>query len=291
MQKAHLNQARLSDQLYSTTTHLLLELLQNADDNAYDPSVTPTVKITFGQDDHFPFLLIRCNETGFDSANVEAICRIAHSTKKGAKFRNAGYIGEKGIGFKSVFRVASQVWITSNGYNFMLDRTERLGMVKPIWTAFPAQHQLDTQGTQMLLKLVESANDSNDILAVKREVGRLDSRLLVFLRKIKTLQLEVSDSAGGSWQRTESCSSITSHGGEAVTLCTRSGKSESSSIHLVQKATCTAMPAIVAREGLEQSEVVLSFPINNNGDPITQTCLAYAYLPIKSYGFLVCSEH
>lgn len=42
------------------------------------------------------------NERGFSPANVRALCDVGRSTKgKGG----LGYIGQKGIGFKSVFRV------------------------------------------------------------------------------------------------------------------------------------------------------------------------------------------
>lgn len=42
------------------------------------------------------------NERGFSAQNIRALCDVGNSTKKGS---NAGYIGKKGIGFKSVFRV------------------------------------------------------------------------------------------------------------------------------------------------------------------------------------------
>lgn len=59
-------------------------------------------------------LLIFNNERGFFPSNVESICRVGKSTKKGN--RDKGYIGEKGIGFKSVFMISSQPHIFSNGY-------------------------------------------------------------------------------------------------------------------------------------------------------------------------------
>lgn len=42
------------------------------------------------------------NEQGFSFNNIRALCDVGNSTKKGL---NTGYIGKKGIGFKSVFRV------------------------------------------------------------------------------------------------------------------------------------------------------------------------------------------
>ena len=83
--------ARLSEDLYSSQTHFLMELIQNADDNEYAVStMTPEVHFVLHQD----YLLIFNNETGFSEENVRALCAVAKSTKS----QRTGYIGEKGIG-------------------------------------------------------------------------------------------------------------------------------------------------------------------------------------------------
>lgn len=77
---------RLSDELYSKSTHFLLEFIQNADDNSYKWGVTPSLRLKL-EDGR---ITIQCNELGFTEANVKAICRIGASTKKGKQ----GYIGK-----------------------------------------------------------------------------------------------------------------------------------------------------------------------------------------------------
>lgn len=72
--------------------------MQNADDNIYPENVEPT--LTFILQDSG--IVVLNNEQGFSTENIRALCDIGNSTKKGS---NAGYIGQKGIGFKSVFRV------------------------------------------------------------------------------------------------------------------------------------------------------------------------------------------
>lgn len=47
-------------------------------------------------------IIVLNNEQGFSAMNIRALCDVGNSTKKGS---SAGYIGQKGIGFKSVFRV------------------------------------------------------------------------------------------------------------------------------------------------------------------------------------------
>ena len=74
-----------------------MEVIQNADDNKYAKDKTPTVSITV-----FPkHVKIECNEDGFSKENIQALCRTGRSSKK----LGQGYTGEKGIGFKSVFKV------------------------------------------------------------------------------------------------------------------------------------------------------------------------------------------
>jgi len=72
--------------------------VQNADDNIYPEDIEPT--LTFILQDKG--IIVLNNERGFSADNIRALCDVGNSTKKG---RNAGYIGKKGIGFKSVFRV------------------------------------------------------------------------------------------------------------------------------------------------------------------------------------------
>jgi hypothetical protein len=97
----------LSASLYSSDVHFIMELVQNSDDNAYLPNVIPTIKIEL-----FPHaLLVFNNEIGFQEKNIVAVCNVGGSTKQGM----AGYIGQKGIGFKSVFSISDVPEIHSNG--------------------------------------------------------------------------------------------------------------------------------------------------------------------------------
>ena len=118
----------LSGPLYEKSTHFLLELIQNADDNTYT-CANPTLSFSYRPGS----LRIDCNEVGF---TAEAICAISQSTKSG-KTSYGEYIGVKGIGFKSVFKAADVVWISSREFTFKFDKTKFLGMVTPIWADFP----------------------------------------------------------------------------------------------------------------------------------------------------------
>lgn len=106
---------QLSQDIYSDDTHFVLELVQNADDNRYLEGVSPTLRFEISATD----IVTTNNEVGFSEANVQALCDIKQSTKgKGG----AGFIGQKGIGFKSVFAVSNDPQIHSNGFHFALEK-------------------------------------------------------------------------------------------------------------------------------------------------------------------------
>lgn len=125
---------RLSLELYSKDTHFVLELIQNADDNCYPEQFSqpnskevPSLKFVISN----TTITVLNNETGFLEANVRALCDVGKSTK-GA--HRAGYIGQKGIGFKSVFRVSNTPEVHSNGFHIQFDATsDPIGYILPHW--------------------------------------------------------------------------------------------------------------------------------------------------------------
>jgi sacsin len=81
----------LSDNLYSKNSHFIYELIQNAEDNIYDDSVTPTLKFIVSNQG----ILTQNNEIGFNESNIKSICKFSTSSKKGQK--ELGYIGENSL--------------------------------------------------------------------------------------------------------------------------------------------------------------------------------------------------
>ncbi|KAM0617931.1 hypothetical protein ACHAP0_001196, partial [Verticillium nonalfalfae] len=160
-------------------THFLLELIQNADDNMYTADA-PTLAISYRPGR----VRIDCNERGFSRKNIEAICRICQSTKSG-RSKSAGFVGEKGIGFKAVFKVASTVWISSGHYSFRFDRDGHLGMIAPIWDAFPEASKPGF--TSIYLKLARDCNEGG----IVDELRSYDAKILIFLRRLQRLEIDV----------------------------------------------------------------------------------------------------
>ena len=118
------------------------ELLQNADDCNYPTDILPEFSLEI--DDNK--LEISYNEIGFTKDNVRALTAIGESTKKQLLSGNDRSIGEKGIGFKSVFGVAESVEIHSNGFNFIL--TDKQPTIPKKCTPIN-----DTVGTRMIFQM------------------------------------------------------------------------------------------------------------------------------------------
>jgi hypothetical protein len=257
--------------LYNKSTHFILELLQNADDNQYD-GVVPRLCITYKPGS----LRIDCNEVGFSDRNVEAICAIGGSTKSGSNVST----GEKGIGFKSVFRVADAVWISSREYSFKLDTREdgELGMIAPRWDAFP--EPLRNGHSSLFLKLSDRYNEDELI----EEISSLDPALLIFLRRLQHVELHLVSKDGQTWSTNLSRVNKVQGGLQFVTIAHERATVK----YVTRKHTVRKMPPESKRLSVSQSEIVLAFPIADaNEEPLPTTHQVYAFLPIREFGFKV----
>ncbi|KAG0645662.1 hypothetical protein D0Z07_8708 [Hyphodiscus hymeniophilus] len=257
----------LSDQLYQSSTHFLLELIQNADDNSYNSNVQPSVQFTYANE----CLRVDCNETGFSPRNVEALCRVGQSTKKGGDDATR-YVGEKGIGFKSVFKAADVVSVCSGYYSFKFDKNRQLGMIAPIWATFPAL--VKPGWTSFYLQLSGSYNRRG----LLDELRSLDSRLLIFLRRLRKITISISEPRQKVWK---SSFSRTETGQDLIHL----EENNLFSDYIITRHQVPNMPQESKRPGASSSEIILGFPITNDGQPKRDSQQAYAFLPIRDYGF------
>lgn len=256
--------------MYSRETHFVLELVQNADDNHYAYGESPALAFELSPDR----IVIRNNETGFTAENVRALCDVGNSTKA----KRDGFIGEKGIGFKSVFAVSDRPEIHSNGFHFRFDSSGegRLGYVVPQWI----DGQSDQAGTRIVLppKPGRSFNSS--------DLSELSAELLLFLNKLRRLQ--VTDAIGRSSLLAERIDE-----GDRVTLTAKAnGLSRSEPSHnatrYLRVSHTLSMTDLTEdkRPGITQSHLVLAFPLNDNGTARADaTHPVYAFLPIRNVGF------
>ncbi|KAF2123507.1 hypothetical protein P153DRAFT_361929 [Dothidotthia symphoricarpi CBS 119687] len=130
------------------------------------------------------YVSIECNEKGFSRTNIEAICRRGQSTKAPGQ----GYTGEKGIGFKSIFKFANRTHIRSGPYYLELDHRRDLSMFTPQWDEdFFEKHEKKYQTTIILERICNESKDSSS--AFKIDVDAVDPVLILFLRRIVRLHL------------------------------------------------------------------------------------------------------
>ena len=183
---------QLSTGLYEKEVHFILELIQNAEDNKYSDN-TPDLRFVILEDDptNTPnsdgCLCVFNNEVGFEEKNVKSVCQIGDSTKS----KNEGYIGEKGIGFKSVFIVSTSPHIYSNGYHFKFkenDNEIKLSYVVPYWLdTTPEIVRNDNSNTAILLPLKQSKKSEiiNGLKGIKPET-------ILFLSKLEGLSIDIN---------------------------------------------------------------------------------------------------
>ncbi|KAJ1275607.1 hypothetical protein BS78_05G148000 [Paspalum vaginatum] len=294
----------LSQELYSKDVHFLMELIQNAEDNDYPSGVLPALEFVITSKDitcsgAAATLLVFNNENGFTPANIESICRIGKSTKKSN--RRSGYIGEKGIGFKSVFLVSRNPHIFSNGYQIKFSEDPStecgIGYIVPEWVEeYPSLADITNiyaslkshPTTTIILPL-----KGDKIDAVKKELSSTHPEVLLFLSKIRQISVrEINDDLMATSLSQISISS------EADALMRKDISAESYTLHLSAEENRTVehncsyyiwkqhFPykpecCVQKREGIDQWVVMLAFPhgqrlSNGMGSPGV-----YAFLPTE----------
>jgi hypothetical protein len=254
-------------------------MIQNADDNQYAPQVFPSLEIRYENG----FLRIDCNELGFSHGNIEAICRIGNSTKAGQQAKDT--TGEKGIGFKSVFAAADVVWVSSGDYSFKFEKNAPLGMIAPKWDTLPNNVQPRAGFTTFYLQLSLNFHTAGLI----KYLRTMDERLLMFLRRLKNIELNVYEDNGQKWTRSLQRNDVIDRSGNEYRFLTSStiDKEGTKAIHqkyLLFRHQANALPVEKKRLGQTTSEIILVFPIDSEGKPRLSAEKVYAYLPIRDYG-------
>ncbi|KAK2352749.1 ATP/DNA binding protein [Trifolium repens] len=306
----------LSAELYAKDVHFLMELIQNAEDNHYIDGESPTLEFVITYDDITgtgapATLLIFNNEKGFSPKNIESICSVGRSTKKDN--RSSGYIGEKGIGFKSVFLVTAQPYIFSNGYHIRFNERPcphcRIGYVVPEWVEKPTLVDIK--------KIYSGGKDSlptttivlplkpDKVIAVKQQLSSIHPEVLLFLSKIK--QLSVREHNKVSKQNTVTAVSISSEinfvqrknmNAESYTIHLSAGKNskdqkECSYYMWKQKFPVKLKNVVERRMGVEECIVSLAFPLQERLHKDKSLPGVYAFLPtemLTNFPFLIQAD-
>lgn len=259
-----------------------MEVIQNADDNKYAEGKTPTVSITVSP----KYVKIECNEEGFSRENIQALCRTGRSSKKPSQ----GYIGEKGIGFKSVFKLANRAHIRSPPYYFQLDQMRELGMITPRWDKdYFDDHEKKHQTTIVLDRICDQTTDFST--ALEKDVDAIDPVLILFLRRIERLHLTLFEPFSDD-KPTISKSFKRVNWTPDSGIVSLKDEDANTMRHLYKHPFTIDFKGIEFRRlGIEKTEIVLAFPVKKKSGtfmPSTrQQNFAFAYLPLGKFGFKV----
>ncbi|XP_059892948.1 uncharacterized protein wu:fj29h11 isoform X3 [Gadus macrocephalus] len=266
---------RLSTELYSKDAHFVLELIQNADDNTYplEGGVVPALVLVVEKN----CITVLNNERGFQDQNIRAICDVGRSTKGKHKY---GYIGQKGIGFKSVFKVTDRPEIHSNGFHLRFDKKSGpMGYILPHWVE--EERPLDLQQipsigehswtTKICLPLRSESQQTRNLF------HDVHPSLLLFLHRLRSITI---------YNQCE----------RRVVAMTRRDRSHN--VLEVEHTEGTERWLVIKRtlepkkikEEVESTELALAFLLGDSslpGDIITQPQKqpVFAFLPLRSFGF------
>ncbi|PWA51665.1 DNA binding,ATP binding protein [Artemisia annua] len=289
----------LSAELYAKDVHCFMELIQNAEDNEYPEGVNPSLEFVITSKDITntgapATLLVFNNEKGFSSKNIDSICSVGRSTKKG--LRGHGYIGEKGIGFKSVFLITSQPYIFSNGYQIRFNEKPcehcNVGYIVPEWveddTVLSAIKGVYGSSTNLPTTTLVLPLKPEKVIPVKKQLSSVHPEALLFLSKIK--RLSVREQNDDPSLNTVSAISISS---ETNFVTSKSMDADSYLIHLTaddvgnecgyhmwkQRFPVKQENKVDTRQEVEEWVITLAFPIGERIRRSSRIPGIYAFLP------------
>jgi len=280
----------IAGRLYSTDAQFLLELIQNADDSNFSADVSPEATCSFETER----IIFSSNEAGFKNENVEAICQPTHSTKSKNKFLEVTQTGEKGLGFRSVFRVSDAPEIHSGGFHFCFNTngTENwhndMGMVVPEWIDEPWEFS-DHLRTVFVLPL--KIKDI-DLQFSRKMFCEVKVEMLMFLRKLRRLTLK---------DLNRDCAIVfdfdSNDSRPAVTVRKKTfdqGKISEEGLEFELYKHVADMKDVVekTRASVEESEVKLVFKLNQGEVYSRKDAFVFATLPIcpTSLGFVINAD-
>ncbi|KAF2170402.1 hypothetical protein M409DRAFT_35953 [Zasmidium cellare ATCC 36951] len=294
----------LAQNIYGSNARFVFELLQNADDNKFTNAHTRGALPYVSFHVHPDRIILECNEDGFTEQDLQAICTVGKSSKSASH----GYIGAKGIGFKSVFIAAWKVHVQSGHYSFYFKHRKGesgLGMAVPIWQ--DTESKPPTSMTRMTLYLHDTEGEDhpqNRRDTIFNQLSDLQETSLLFFRNLKKIELSFYDE-GKTLKSTRKLQITITNSHRAVleTIeCQKTGSEVRSSKHYhVTRHTATGLSQSVSRQvpqteearlAASRAEVVLAFPLTEHSEPILEYQELFAFLPVREshFKFIIQSD-
>jgi hypothetical protein len=226
------------------------------------------------------------NEDGFTEEDVRSICSAGQSKKT-----SRGYIGKTGIGFKSVFKIASHIHIQSGPFSFSFEH-KRGDSGLAIVTPENRDHEELPKNvhTRMTLKLAKPTVFEQYVA----DFLELPDTLLLFLEKLATITISIYRPNEPFF---EIVYSYQAEKGSPIVKLTKAsgpegGRQETTNHYHITRRQLRNLPEDETRKHRDEAEVVLAFPVDSESAPVIQQQHVFAYLPLRKVGFSVsCDGH
>ncbi|KAI0200443.1 hypothetical protein F4808DRAFT_470402 [Astrocystis sublimbata] len=288
----------LATNLYTSKARFVFELLQNADDNTYHGAKASGDAPYVSFHVHPGRIIVECNEDGFTDKNLAAICAIGKSSKTGAQ----GYIGEKGIGFKSVFMVASRVHIQSGMLSFSFRHRSGdsgMGMISPLWEETGVNDEVPLPFTRFTLDLHEDGDPeqlAKTRQSIQAQFEDLQETLLLFMKNLRNIhvvfyneQSQQKSSVTYSIQRPRDTYAILKKAratnGVTKEDVRRFHITKHNGTDLAKNENRTYSALEETTRAYSKSQIILAFPLTEFDVPIVEPQDLFVFLPVRPVGF------
>lgn len=288
--------SRLAKNLYTIKARFIFELLQNADDNNYT-NATASGSLPFVSFHVYPRLIVLdCNQDGFTDADLAAICSIGKSSKGGAQ----EYIGEKGIGFKSVFMAAWKVNIQSGAFSFSFTHRpgeSGMGMISPVWE--DTQEELEHPLTRITLHLHDTGDKESLAKtrgSIEEQFRGLQETFLLFMKNLRVIHVSFYNDNGDLEQSASYTidrprrnfavlKRVSTHGDTIKEDVKQFHITTHEATNLARNDNREYSATEESTQAYSKSQVVLAFPLSETDVPLIARQDIFAFLPVRPVGF------
>jgi len=246
-----------SQRLYGEKIHYVLELIQNAEDEA-----SSAIIFMFNDDS----VTIINDGRSFDEEDVWGICSVRPGKKKNK-------IGFFGIGFKSVFNITEKPQIISKKFNFEI---ESYIYPKPK-TSIPEnlrRHYSPERGAIFILPYSSGLPTPEELI---ENFNSLDDKILLFLENLGELKF-IDNINSSEWEIKKNLE------GDSKVSLFDTRKEEGTKWRVFHRDIQVDNEKIVpeGKEGIKETRITIAFPADSViRDTIKKSGVVYCYLPTK----------
>ncbi|SPO06210.1 uncharacterized protein DNG_08899 [Cephalotrichum gorgonifer] len=283
---------RLSRNTHEIDPHFLLQLLKKADENKFSRAIHAGDDPFVSFDVHPDRVVTECNEDGFSTGDIIALCAMSGSTKRPVD-RSIG----AHIGLSPVFDAAWKIHFQTSSFSFAFENkrgTPGSGTLTPILGG--SSEGISGYFTRMTLFLHENSDTGDPTRlqdALSRQVADLQHTCLLFLKNIKEIQVSLYDEAGLLVDcKIHRLESLVGHIAtlETASIEPQGAKVESRHYHVTRHlatglATSNKGGMTGDSASSSESEVVLTFPLTEDSGPVVEPQHVFNFFPAKQYGF------